>query len=366
MTLVCATHHRSVPVLLGDVLLSGNRPDHAEVATVDNVERLSFDAPSLGELQLAFKKYEEIDPGSPVELVGSLVFDDANYTIFHWDGGLKSGNFETGSSFVSGSGSETFKTRITAPEYNAESDNHTPDTGAASWALLHICAMLGEEILWDANLPDYFGGGFDVVFFDGSTFRRVASIVQIFLGLNVVSLGRPAEVAPSGAQLVTRYEWKIQCTMFCQSFQNGRLILERVDLKENPLIYSTTKSWADIKYIRRAQAPVFDGLDCSERTPSEPNFALIHRRIYAGTTGFAIGSSVYKLPNVDVTISRYKRSIRLRYSRKFLEDQTRDMLAAFDSLGNREKVEEAIARRELPPWGSGSTNEQSIKYVFRM
>ena len=267
---------------------------------------------------------------------------------------------------MSGSGSEIFKTRITPPEYVVESDGHTPDTGAASWALCRICEMLGEEILWGANLPDYFGGGFDVVFFDGRTFRRVASIVQIFLGLNVVSLGRPTEVAPSGAQLVARYEWKIQCTIFCQSFQNSRLILERVGLEENPLLRSTTKSWSDIKYIRTVQAPVFDGLDCSERTPLGPNFALIHRRIYAGTTGVAIGSEVYKLPNVDVTISRYKRSIRLRYSRKFLEDQTRDMLAAFDSPGIREKVEEAIARRELPPWGSGSTNEQSIKYVFRM
>src|SRR4051794_34178137 len=117
MTLVCATHHHSVPLLIGDVLISGSAEKHAGIITFDKLNSLSFRGslkiigvdpklvlitpklavgwsgtqicatdlvryirsslplfPGVDDLKSILKEYRNFEPRAPVDLVGSLVF----------------------------------------------------------------------------------------------------------------------------------------------------------------------------------------------------------------------------------------------------------------------------------------------------
>jgi hypothetical protein len=200
MTLVCATHHQFVPILIGDVLISGSADKHAEIATFDTLEKLSFrdslkiigvapklvlvtpklavgwsgtqvyatnviryirnslsESPSLDGLKSALDEYHNLEPHAPVELVGSLVFSNNRFTIFQWDG--KTGHFSTTPFAVAGSGAATFGTYL-VPTLEKESSGQLPLTAAAGWARQVVGFLLADEILTGANLPEYFGGVF--------------------------------------------------------------------------------------------------------------------------------------------------------------------------------------------------------------
>jgi hypothetical protein len=385
MTLVCATHYNFVPLLIGDVLLSGDRPEHAEVATFDNVEKLFFprsekivgvasklalikpklavgwsgsliyarsvirylqetltDTSSLEDLKVAFLQYEKIQPDSPVELVGSLVFGQNKGTIFNWKG-YEHGKFSIGAFFTSGSGSETFQAELAPlPLYYSKPDVY-PEMDAVSWAIERVGFLLGGEILRGANLPDYFGGGFDVAFFDGHTFRRIASLIQLFVDLDLVWASEPGipVVLPSGYHRHARYKMQTLATTFWQTFRGG-LVLERI--YHQPLSYSSVKRLrSSIKSRRVAKAPVFQDLDCGESAPTGPRFVIIHRRLLASGIEYGVGSQVYRLPNSHISIFRDGSSVRVRLSEAFLQDQAAILMKILEKPELREKMEQARA-----------------------
>ena len=356
MTLIVATHRNGVPVLLGDVLLSAPRPSHSNVVTFDAVERLNFrhpdhkiagvhvklvivkptlavgwtgsllyardvishlvgtlpDEPALTDLETAFHHYHAIEPKADVTLLGALVYGD-KFNMFRWDGPTR--QFSTGQHFVEGSGAAPFDRQN--PE-DLRPPERTPIVGtlssAVGWGMSRIGHLLGGEILAGLNLVDHFGGGFEVVFFDGfdgKTFRRPASLIQIFLRTAILSVGErpedPSELAIEVGQ-----------TSFWQSFENG-LKMERIDLDAAP--WSTQEMSLPIKSIQTQRASLFSGLDCGEPHPSAPSFVIIHTQILSEDRRLGFGSTVYQLPTDEIQAVHDDTSVHLKFSNQFFLGQ---------------------------------------------
>jgi hypothetical protein len=242
---------------------------------------------------------------------------------------------------VAGSGAATFGAYL-VPTLDKEANDVLSLTAAAGWALQLIGYLLADEILTGANLPEYFGGGFDVAYYNGSTFRRVASTVQLLFTYEITS-SRSAKVSSSGMNHDLSYFMAVRPTMFWQSVMGRELILERLDLDQMPLSWSKRGLWAKIKSRRTVEVPFLD-LDLANTNSSEPEFAIIHHIITAGNSSFAAGCSVYKLPNLDFRIWRNQSTVRFRFSSNFVKSEGEGMIAALDGTDLRQKVEIALSQ----------------------
>jgi hypothetical protein len=161
-------------------------------------------------------------------------------------------------------------------------------------------------------LGEYFGGGFDVAYYDGNSFRRIASIVQLLFTYEI-TLSRSGEVSSSGMNHNLSYFIATRPTMFWQSVIGNELILERIDLDQNPLSWSKRGLWAAIKSTRAVKLTFLD-VDLANTDSNDPEFAIIHRIITAGNNSFAAGCTVYKLPNLDFGFGE----IRIQFVSGFL------------------------------------------------
>lgn len=347
MTLVCATHHGNVPILLSDVLLSSKgRASHAEVATYDDLGQLQYtdpsykisgtacklvimrprlavgwvgsqveayslirfvhdrieERPSLDRLRSLLIEYFQAGAGNVI-LVGSLVWQESA-TFFRWDSA--NGQFLTGPFFAEGSGARSFHASF-APERDPKilttSGFDEPVLAAAGWGIRQIARLLAGEILNGENLAEHFGGGFDLVIFDGNSFCRVAALTQIFMKANLVSLS-PLKVG-----------FKFLASSIWQSVENS-LIVERVDValtgKMTPRIIT-----ARILKNKRSEATFFRAAEYGKGNPEEPKFLAVHCQLRVADGSFGLYSSTYGIPNTEIRVERSSTKLRLRFSEDF-------------------------------------------------
>ena len=284
--------------------------------------------PSWADLKAALasarREYLTEEREARVAFVGCLVFGN-QFRMFHWDG--RTGQFSTGTYFVEGTGSERFKKLAKSLNPTNVRTQIVPHAIAGlGTAIGRIGHLLGGEIFDGLNLPDFFGGGFDMVFFDGQTFRRMASLVQIFLTMNIIEVGEPS-----------KFWFELRGPSFWQSFNKG-LKLERIEFFPDAIACSDKAIKMRIKAERSANAPWFWDADCGDPNPSEPRCAVIHTRAIRERKRLANGCTAYILPNDEIKIVREPTSVSFEFSEQFVRSQCQLALSVHSSWESRARL----------------------------
>lgn len=354
MTVICATHHDCVPLLLSDILISKPRPGHLntdgghlEIPTYDHVDRrlgpgsshvvsdlkcklvilrrnfavgwsgrcfiarnvLTYlskklsEQPSIDEILVTLSEEVPAD----IDLVGTVV-EGETFGSFHWDG--TTGAVRRGLHLTAGTGAlrleksgdlaNTLWSRITTDH---------PVEAACARGINIISQLTRDEIFRGDNLPQYFGGGFDVIYFASDLgFHRVSSVVQLFMS---------AEIGPPDLRGRRRIRYGSYQTSFWQRFNSG-LHVERVDLERTRMLIGELR--ARVAATKSSISPVWDDIDRGEPAPDWPNFGVVHFLVRNLTEVFLAGSRVYLLPNTDLKIKKKAGMITARFSPNLLDD----------------------------------------------
>jgi hypothetical protein len=147
--------------------------------------------------------------------VGCLFTSDTHFAPFKWR--ASDGRFETGPFFAEGSGADTLRNQFERRRGVSSEIAHKILLGIEAVGLL-----LAHEIIEGANITSYFGGGFDIVYYDGAVFRRPASIVHSFFDMKLRDDGLGFGLGQFP-------------TSFWQTFGDEGWTVERVDFSDKPL-----------------------------------------------------------------------------------------------------------------------------------
>lgn len=217
MTLVCAAFKGNAPVLLGDTLVTSTsadggisiptnenagaitrtagaqivaqvfklciiRPNFALAWTGDyaSAKRVISRLDAILEERTTFEHVHKLlatfdEDEMDLALLGSVVCEQAS--IFRWDGRGKQATAHD-LMFVDGNGAREFRRRLEITELHA-ARGELGISNQLIWALRQIGQMTFDEITIGRNLSDLFGGGFDIVFFDGARFTRVHRVIHL-------------------------------------------------------------------------------------------------------------------------------------------------------------------------------------------
>jgi len=356
MTLICATHHNGVPVLIGDVLISGPRDGNEPIATFDDVSRIvkkhspdkvagthckliilrpcfAFGwtglrigaealikhleqelplSPTVDALAASLASFFETGP-SELSIVGSLV-QSREWWNFHWDG--RTGALELGEQFVAGTGAKKISSLLNDVfdhdhEYR-EIPPTNPATLAAAWATQLISELFSDEVMYGENLEDFFGGGFDVVYFDYGGFKRAASITQLFAEIEVLQLDHGQR---------PNYKFGFNATSMWQHCATSTLVVERIDLSKGRALHNASHNiWRSrIRVVKRSNVSKFDQ---DKRVSSKVDllrFVVLHVRVQVRNGEFGSGSIVYLSDSSDFKVIRHQRWIEIRLAKAAID-----------------------------------------------
>jgi hypothetical protein len=198
MTLVAAFQHDSVPILLGDFLISapsdqfGTRKKIHLISTnlvvgwaddlwaakpVLNDLSMRFHGSQVNrqELERFFKDYPTKDLGSlSVQIVGWLVDDEP--LCFFWRSDYPLEIYYDQQHFV-GSGAQTFKEMLSTRSFVGSNRELKGVEAAIFLSLMKSSSLIADEILFGLNRQQGFGFAFEIVYFDGLQFRFVDNIL---------------------------------------------------------------------------------------------------------------------------------------------------------------------------------------------
>jgi len=372
--------YQRTPLLFGDILLSAKTPDHKQIATVDELKGIPFtnpeykvagvrnklilirptlgvgwtgglldalmvareldDAltgrPSIRELQGALTKYYRATPPRlrDVRLVGVLISNGVS-TIFRWNG--ETDEFSTGSFFVDGSGTDGLHEQIgktlSAGTLNLDADlvGQRSHDDSVRLVLGRVGFFLGEEILLRRNLPDHFGGGFDIVFFDGHQLRRVASFCLLPVDATLIK----------HSTRNIEYDLQFRATSFWQSWHNG-LVTSRIDFESQAGTFSREEVCLKIKSRSSATAQAFP-VDQGEHEPERPRYIGFYQRLLAADAAVASQCIIYRTPSEDVAISEKDNLVRIRLSQNFHDHMNKSV---HDALADEKVIE--LIRQAAP------------------
>lgn len=224
MTLIAAIEENGTPILIGDVLISSERPfyyEHNSIPTRDDLELIiprgnqfhidkpfqktyivsrtfavgfsgyidcaqdiintlllffSNREPTIVEVRQHFTRITDRKP-QPCTIIG-WVIDNGDKYCFRWKSNEPK-KFDLDSQFIEGSGKNHFQNLYNNRGLSI-SDN------PIEMVLCIIGNLLKDEVLYGENLRYRFGGGYKIIFFDGEKFVTVPSVTYIFLRLDEV------------------------------------------------------------------------------------------------------------------------------------------------------------------------------------
>lgn len=357
MTLVCATSHMGVPVVFGDMLLSTNSETHRPIPTNDHLDAVDFRSkeykvfgitqkcfivrnnfalaladdvmsayatirvlqeslsaePTISEIKIILERDFELEGSASFVLVGAVV-EKGSSICMKWDG--ITGELSTDNMFVEGSGADTFQKRFVEYDASLMFRLRNPDfseqvprlESVRAWCFEAIGQFLAEEIMYGESLKEHFGGGYDALFYDETSFVRPSTITQFYQRYILGARGKNISIETTACTFLA--------TSFWQSYQDG-WTAERIDLDPEHLKVLGTKIRMNIESRRMAKVNSSRGLELKNTSSKNLQFALFHRSVSAGDTVFAAHSTCYKLPNTDVSIKRTSQYVQLKLSKEF-------------------------------------------------
>ncbi len=219
MTLIAAWKEGDIPILIGDIVVSSENPivqSNHPLPTRDDLDKLlsassgrhfvrprrkiykisdSFVVGFAGEVGSAqdvvisvLSHFENKSPSladirayftnsfgykvPPCTIIGWLA-DNGSFSCFRWRSD-KPSQFDLGDHYVEGTGSVAFASLYL---------NRIPVISETQigTALAMIANLVKEEVLYGNNLPHFFGGGFNIIYWDERKFVIVPSVTFVFL-----------------------------------------------------------------------------------------------------------------------------------------------------------------------------------------
>lgn len=249
MTLVAAIELHGVPVLIGDVLITGKTPKTKPISiptlTPNQLKQLNTENPVMTLRRKVLQINEKLVIGwTGYEKEAEVVFEDIYHEFsskntsrseffqflenfdkdfdprwckvvgwiadeegvisFFWD--TVSKNVLTDDSFILGSGASDFSEALDGHRWlhNYEAI-HSPQNLAIKTALSHAGNMIAQELLTGLSISKGYGGGIEILYYDGKQFQAVDDVTFIFSTAKIDIDKHSIELSPMPLILKPKY-----------------------------------------------------------------------------------------------------------------------------------------------------------------